>query len=168
MIRGVHFQLAADVAATRTAFAAAVEAPAVGCPACGKTADQTAGRVVERNGHQDVVDEHIGQCHCCGHTYNLNTRKPAKFSIDRKRGNGSAGIAASWADPEVRAARLQRTEVEVQDNTGKIVGQFKSVPAAFRALRLGTGFHKTRLEVKAAGSYTHAGFKFIEVSTVSV
>lgn len=125
------------------------------CPSCGTKADQTAGRVVERNGRQDVVDEHIGQCHHCGHTYNVNTGKAAKFTGERGEQHAQA-IAASWADPEVKAARATRHHVTVNGV------EYRSVREAFRALGLPDSKHiKFRMDLKATGKQAFDGHVFI-------
>lgn len=62
----------------------------------------------------------------------------------------SEGVAASWADGEVRAARLRRNSVSVELD-GKNVGVFKSTYEAFRALRLPNNKHiRFRLRLKEA------------------
>lgn len=58
----------------------------------------------------------------------------------------SAAIAASWQDPKVYAARIERTAVKVGGET------YKSVPAAFDALKLPAGrMVRFRQALKAAG-----------------
>lgn len=69
------------------------------------------------------------------------------------RSSNAAGVAASWADPEVLAARLQRngTLVTVDGTTS----EFKSVRAAFRAYRLPDSKHiRFRLALKASKKET--------------
>jgi hypothetical protein len=129
-------------------------AHAEGCPACGATADQTVGRVVERGGRQEELDDHIGQCHSCGHTYNINTRRPAKFRGDAAQSaTRSAAIAASWDDPAVAAARAARHGVTIHDKNGKLLGTWKSLRAAFVALGLPLAPHiRVRGQLVAAGS----------------
>ena len=39
------------------------------CPSCGGTQDITSGRIVERAGHQHIVDEGYFMCHSCGHEW---------------------------------------------------------------------------------------------------
>ena len=39
------------------------------CPSCGATLDITSGRIVERAGHQHLVDEGYFTCHGCGHEW---------------------------------------------------------------------------------------------------
>lgn len=67
---------------------------------------------------------------------------------DSKASN-SDGVAASWADNEVRASRLKRDGVKVEDETGGLLGIFKSTYEAFRALRLPNNKHiRFRLKLK--------------------
>lgn len=126
------------------------------CPACGNEHDQTAGRCIDRNGRQETVEEHIGCCHSCGETYDVNTGKKARYSNNRAPGNNAAGVAASWTRDEVRAARAARHAVVV---AGK--GQFKSVAQAFKALRLESKLIiRTRAKLVAEGSVEVGGFNF--------
>jgi hypothetical protein len=75
--------------------------------------------------------------------------KPAVKSSGSKASN-SDGVAASWADSEVREARLTRDGVKVELE-GKEVGTFKSTREAFRALRLPDNKHiRFRLRLKEA------------------
>ena len=75
--------------------------------------------------------------------------KPAAKSSGSKASN-SDGVAASWADSEVREARLTRDGVKVELE-GKEVGTFKSTREAFRALRLPDNKHiRFRLRLKEA------------------
>jgi hypothetical protein len=86
-------------------------------------------------------------CHHCSTEYHTDGKiyKRPVASISR-----SAAIAASWANPEVAAARATRVEVVVEG-----MGAFKSVPAAFRALNLPMGrMIPFRLVIKAQGEAT--------------
>lgn len=75
--------------------------------------------------------------------------KPAVKTSGSKASN-SDGVAASWADSEVREARLTRDGVKVELE-GKEVGTFKSTREAFRALRLPDNKHiRFRLRLKEA------------------
>lgn len=68
--------------------------------------------------------------------------------------SNSAGVAASWADPTVHAARLVRDGVSV--TIGGNVTTFKSTRDAFRALRLMDSKHiRFRGILKAAGKATY-------------
>lgn len=69
------------------------------------------------------------------------------------RASNSAGVAASWAKPDVMAARLTRHGVAV--TVGEDVREFKSTRDAFRALRLPDSKHiRFRMKLKAEGIQT--------------
>jgi hypothetical protein len=122
------------------------------CPKCGAESDITCGRVVERNGKQDIVSEHEATCHSCGHEFNYDTGRALKA-----RASASAALAASWADPEIRADRLARVGCTVVGH-----GDFPSVAKAFAALNLPMGRHiRTRMEMKHAGRAEAHGFVFL-------
>jgi len=126
------------------------------CPSCGTKHDQTVGRVVERNGRQEEVDQHVGFCHHCNHTYNVNTGRPAKFTGEASSAERAAAIAASWNDPEVKAARVARHSVTVNGV------EYRSVREAFRALGLPDSKHiKFRMDLKATGKQAFNGLVFI-------
>lgn len=79
----------------------------------------------------------------------------------RARASNSEGIAASWARPEVAAARLTRHGVEVK--VDGVVEEFKSTAAAFREHRLPMNKHiRFRLTLKEAGEavFEHNGKKY--------
>jgi rubredoxin len=122
------------------------------CPNCGATTDITCGTVVERNGHQEVVREHEAHCHGCGHEFNYDTGKPLK---QRAQSQG-AGVAASWLNPEVRAARVARHAVAVAGQ-----GSWASVAKAFAALKLPSNkIIRTRAELVAKGTAKVGDFEF--------
>lgn len=76
--------------------------------------------------------------------------KPVASRSSSSKASNSDGVAASWADSEVRGARLKRDGVEVKLD-GKTVGVFKSTREAFRALRLPDNKHiRFRLKLKEA------------------
>ena len=50
-------------------FKSAAEINRDACPSCGATLDITSGRIVERAGHQHLVDEGYFTCHGCGHEW---------------------------------------------------------------------------------------------------
>lgn len=85
---------------------------------------------------------------------------PANWAT-KGRASNSAGVAASWADPEVAAARLTRDGVKVTfEGTAK---EFKSVNEAFHDYRLPVSKHiRFRLKLKASGKETFefAGKKY--------
>lgn len=61
----------------------------------------------------------------------------------------AASIAASWEDPKVRAARIERTGVRVAGT------EYRSCAEAFRALKLPMGsMVRFRLQLKEAGKAT--------------
>lgn len=120
------------------------------CPHCaGHFSSQTmAGKEGTRKG-----DEYLC-CHECGAEYHINTGK--LFKAAASSDDRSSGIAASWADPAVRAARSARHAVVVQ---GK--GQFASVAKAFAACGLpAKDIIKTRGQLVAEGKAEVGGFKF--------
>lgn len=79
-----------------------------------------------------------------------NGVKPVASRSSPSKASNSDGVAASWADSEVREARLKRDGVEVKLD-GKSVGIFKSTRDAFRALRLPDNKHiRFRLKLKEA------------------
>lgn len=129
------------------------------CPACGDRHNGlTAGRVVPSTGR--VVDEHLITCHVCVSEWDSNT---GKIASAKKPASASAAaqIAASWADPEVRAARLDRVGVKVVRVESGETSSFKSVAAAFSALQLPTSrIIPTRMKAKEAGEVEYAGFIF--------
>lgn len=84
--------------------------------------------------------------------------KPKKEStgepVDR-----SAAIAQSWEDPNVRAARAERTHVKVNGV------EYPSVRKAFEALGLPDSKHiKFRMELKSVGKLAFEGNTFVTVS----
>ncbi len=90
----------------------------------------------------------------------LETPKETK-TVTKKApasGSNSAGVAASWQDPAVAAARLTRDGVRVTFKED--VSDFKSVREAFRAFRLMDSKHiRFRGILKANGKavYTENG-----------
>lgn len=71
----------------------------------------------------------------------------------------SAAVAASWANPEVAAARAARHSVRVGADV------YRSLPAAFRELNLPMGsMIATRLALVANGKAVHANHKFTLVT----
>lgn len=84
----------------------------------------------------------------------------------RERGEASnaAGVAASWADPAVKAARTTRNGVTVSLNeNGADAQEFKSTRAAFEHFNLPDGKHiRFRMKLKASKSevFEHEGTKY--------
>lgn len=128
------------------------------CPECGDTDNLTTGEVRIIRGRQHVVNEHIADCHMCGHEWNTETGRPVrKAAASPER---SASIAASWQDKQVAAARAARHAVEVVTPDGKKVSH-RSVREAFMVLALPIGQHiKFRGALKAAGNANFGGYKF--------
>jgi hypothetical protein len=116
---------------------------------CGSDIVPEASLVLEVDGKQQVINEHQALCHRCGHEFNHETgaKLPKRPTVaPEQAAAASAQISASWADPEVRAARLVRVAVEVDGV------RFESPFKAFTALGIPLGsFHKFRVDLKAAG-----------------
>jgi hypothetical protein len=85
------------------------------------------------------------------------------------KASNSDGVAASWVDAEVRAARLKRDGVKVEDETGGLIGLYRSTREAFRANRLPDNKHiRFRLKLKEAhrdkgesATFEHNGKKYV-------
>lgn len=58
-----------SAANTRIATMLAAEVSGDACPNCGATQDITSGRVINRFGHQVLVDEGLFTCHSCSHEW---------------------------------------------------------------------------------------------------
>lgn len=83
------------------------------------------------------------------------SKAPPAEKAKKEPGDLSAAVAASWANPDTRAARSARHAVRVGKET------YKSVRAAFDALGLDLGKHvKFRGELVAAGKAEFSGHKF--------
>jgi hypothetical protein len=128
------------------------------CPICGDTENLTCGEVKLVRGMQHLVNEHIADCHSCGHEWNTETGKPVrKAAANPERG---AAIAASWKNKKVAAARAQRHGVVVVTPKGE-KRELRSVREAFMVLALPLGQHiKFRGALKAAGKADFGGYKF--------
>lgn len=156
-------EIAAELKATKKAAkskrAAKAQWEGKACPNCGEARNGgniTTGRIVESGGQQREVDLHIDLCHHCGHTFNNQTGKPAKFSNESSNPDRAAAIAASWADPEVKAARVTRHSVNVNGV------EYRSVREAFKALGLPDSKHiKFRMDLKATGKQSFGGHVFV-------
>lgn len=125
------------------------------CPSCG---------IDLRNGvsmHGDDVngkplrhDTHMFECMGCGAGFG-DLIKRAKPSASRR-----AGIAASWAVPEVAAARSERTGTVSVSKGNKVVGHYRSVAHAYTSLGMSLKGHipfRMALKVertKDLGAYT--------------
>lgn len=129
------------------------------CPLCG--GDPSSQTANGEDGTSKGDTENF--CHECSGAYDRATgakRKP--FNAPVSNAQRAASIAASWTDEAVRAARSSRIHIKVNGQ------EFKSVGAAFRALRLPLAKHIAfRASLRAAGSATfeHDGEKFKFVVT---
>jgi hypothetical protein len=86
--------------------------------------------------------------------------KAATFEV-KPRTSNAAGIAASWLNPEVAAARLKRNGTEV--TVDGVTTEYKSVAEAFRALTLPVEKHiRFRMRLKASGTeiFEHDGKQY--------
>jgi glycerol-3-phosphate dehydrogenase len=106
--------------------------------------------------------------------YNANAETPVKRFSDRKtaerrcaallpkpRKSGREAIAASWSDPEVRAARLTHHNVMVTDAQGA-TAFYRSVTQAFETIGLPLGESiRFRMQLKAAGNLEGYGFHWM-------
>lgn len=111
------------------------------CPACGETQDQTYA------GEEGTAAAERLFCHHCSTEYFPDGRIYKRPASSASR---SEAIAATWKRPEVAAARAKRVSVAVRG-----AGEFKSVPEAFRALRLPVSkVIPFRLEVQKTGEAT--------------
>lgn len=82
-------------------------------------------------------------------------KAPTPASADR-----SAAISATWANPEVAAARAQRSKVFVEGR-----GEYRSVKAAFVALGLPISKHiPFRMKLKASGAAHFERHSFVVVA----
>lgn len=108
------------------------------CPACGETQDQTYA------GEEGTAAGERMFCHHCSTEYYPNGKVYRRPATGASR---SEAIAATWKRPEVAASRTKRVAVAVRG-----AGEFKSVPEAFRALRLPVSkVIPFRLEVQKTG-----------------
>lgn len=115
------------------------------CPKCGQTEDQTPAGLPNT-----VAGEKRRTCQYCVIEYWVATGEV--FDAQSKKEQRAEAIANSWKDPEVKAARSERTGVNVEG-----YGSYRSVPAAFKELGLPMSRMITfRLEVKKNG---HAIFR---------
>lgn len=88
-------------------------------------------------------------------------RKAPRALTAAERKSASAGIAASWTDPDVYAARLTRQGTFV--TVGKKTHEYNSVRAAFEALGLPISKHiRFRMKLKEAGemAFQHDGKEY--------
>lgn len=149
---------AQEIAAAARRAMAADNAHELRCPECGDTDNLTTGEVKLLRGMQHVVNEHIADCHMCGHEWDTLTGKAVrKVAASPER---SAAIAASWQDKKVAKARAARHAVEVVGPNRKSQ-QHRSVKEAFMVLALPLGQHiKFRGQLKAHGEASFGGYKF--------
>jgi capsule polysaccharide export protein KpsE/RkpR len=88
----------------------------------------------------------------------IEALKASAEAAVKVRKSNAAGISASWADPEVRDARLTRQGVAVV--VGGKASQYNSTKAAFEALGLPISKHiRFRMKLKEAGklAFEHDG-----------
>jgi hypothetical protein len=88
----------------------------------------------------------------------IEAPKASAEAAVKVRKSNAAGISASWADPEVRDARLTRQGVAVV--VGGKASQYTSIKAAFDALGLPIEKHiRFRMKLKEAGklAFEHDG-----------
>lgn len=130
------------------------------CPECDASSDITCGEVKMLHGEQHVVNEHIAQCHGCGHQWDTNTGKPRRRAADKAAASRSLAIAESWKDKKVAAARATRHHVVVTTPKGE-KAEHRSVREAFMIFSLPLGRHiKFRSALKSAGKAEIDGYKF--------
>lgn len=119
------------------------------CPSCG-SAEVFTGR-----GGEDgvVIDEDTFRgCHECNWSHD---DKDDIVEEEKRPGNNSEGVAASWTDPDVRAARLARYPVLVDGV------EYSGVERAFKQLGLNTKqAGRLRAKLRDSGPQTYEGRKF--------
>ena len=77
-----------------------------------------------------------------------------------RKPKNAAGVAASWQDESVKAARAKRSGVFVTDESGKEM-YFRSVKQAFEELGLPLKTHiKFRMELKRLGQIVDFGYGY--------
>jgi hypothetical protein len=87
---------------------------------------------------------------------------PRGYHLGAGRAFNSAGIAKTWTDRDIAAARLNRTSVEVTTVATGEVRQFRSVRDAFRELNLPDSKHirfrgLLKASVTGTAEYVHVG-----------
>lgn len=126
------------------------------CPRCGSE-ELYEGEVIK-----GIVknEDKVGGCHHCDFHWDLRL-------LPKQRAGNAAGVAVSWTDPKVMAARLTRNGVTVTFE-GK-THEHKSVRDAFRHYRLPDSAHiRFRMRLKASGkeAFEHSGklymFKLVD------
>lgn len=130
------------------------------CPACGDRHNGiTVGRI---NKAGQETHQHEAMCHVCGHEFHADTGAQLKARAATNC-SASAAIAASWKDPEVRAARIERCPVRVVTPAGNTL-EFRSMRPAFAKLGLPMGVMiRTRMNLKVARSLDFQGYKFYAI-----
>ncbi len=118
------------------------------CPNCGETHDQTmAGEEGTTAGDERAF------CHHCCTEYWLETGKIYKAPAQSEA--RAKSIAASWQDPEVRAARAARHKVVVENEL------YASLAKAFDALDISTkALIRVRQQLVLLGKVEYAGHIF--------
>ena len=152
----VAAQFAAE-AADRKAAAAESKDFSHTCPACGRTQDITPA------GLEGTAAESRNFCHGCSTEWFPETGK--LYTAPKASPARAASIAASWAKPEVAAARASRSSVTVSGGGLDSTLEYPSLRAAFAALNLPLGQHiKFRGQLKAAGVLTFIDFTFTNLA----
>lgn len=121
------------------------------CPACNIDLSNGIGQHGDEVNGKKIKHEHfMFACLACGHEF--GPAIPGAHQPDAVR---SAGVAASWTNPEVKAARSTRHAVAVDGV------EYRSVREAFAALGLPMSKHiKFRGELKKAGEGVFEGHDF--------
>ena len=126
------------------------------CPKCGATQDITPA------GLEGTTAADRNFCNHCSTEWFPATGKIYKAPASSAQ--RAASIAASWANPEVAAARAIRSSVTVSGGSLKGTVAYPSLRAAFVALGLPLGQHiKFRGQLKAEGVKKFINFKFVNL-----
>lgn len=152
------FQDRATAEARITATAAKLVAAGALCPHCGTIHPNSinTGDITAADEELTAAGERLF-CHACATEYHQDGRayKPAA-----KSASAAEGVARSWADPAVRAARCARVHVTVSE-AGRPDKQYDSVRKAFDAFGIPhRGLIKFRMNLKAAGELRHGELTF--------
>lgn len=127
------------------------------CPGCGACEDITPA------GLEGTAAESRNFCHSCSTEWFPETGK--LYTAPKASPARAASIAASWAKPEVAAARASRSSVTVSGGGLDSTLEYPSLRAAFAALNLPLGQHiKFRGQLKAAGVLTFIDFTFTNLA----
>ena len=134
-----------------TNFTLANEGRQRACPNCGQSEDQTLA------GEDGTAAAERLFCHCCSTEYYDDGRI---YKAPAKSTSRAAGVAKSWENNAVAAARKVRVSVTVVRPDG-VVDYFKSVPMAFKFYGLQwSNMFGVRKTVKSAGEAEFNGYVF--------